>query len=102
MVVGVVAIMGFLLYSNLVSAQNSPEALPQKPPAVVSCTQDTGTTVVFKANEDIENLSIGTYCSHSEVPSGWSVVCRVGKPVDYVDVSYTVKGHERRTKVACS
>jgi hypothetical protein len=101
-VVGVAALLLFLYFSNVGSAQSSPDLKSPQPPAIITCTQDSGTTVVFKASKDVTNLHIGTYCSHEEVPAGWSVVCRVGKPLDNVVVSYTYKGDERRTKVTCS
>jgi len=101
-VVGVAALLLFLYYSNIGSAQSSPATPSPQPPALITCTQDTGTTVIFKANAPVSDLRIGTYCSHEEVPEGWSVVCRVGKPVDMVNVAYTYKGDERRTQVTCS
>ena len=100
-VVGILALSLFLVFSHWTSAESTPASDP--PFHVnVTCTNNGGTIVQFHSNKAVENLKIGEICDKTDVPANWTVQCYSSEKRDAVSVQFEIDGHLKETTVPCT
>ena len=100
-VVGILALSLFLLFSHWTSAESTPTT-DQPFHVSISCMSNSGTVVQFQSNKDVQNLKVADICDKTDVPANWTVQCYTSRQKDAVSVQFEIDGHLKETTVPCT